>query len=290
MDDKNLKEIFALVRLIDEPDQEIYKLIREKILTHGIEAVSFLEKAWDNDPNKILQERLEEIIHTIQYNNIQIELKKWKDIGSHNLLLGYILITKYQYPEFDEEKIRLELDRIKQDIWLELNDELTGFEKVKIINRILFDLYKFEGNTANMFSPINSYLINLLETKKGNQISLSLLYLILSQLLNLPVYGVNLPEHFVLAYMNEFCEVDSEKPDSVIFYINPYSKGIIFTSREIDIYLKQLKIDPVKSYYLPCSNIDIIIRLLKNLIFSYEKLNQKSKVEELEGLVKLLES
>jgi regulator of sirC expression with transglutaminase-like and TPR domain len=290
MDEKNLKEIFALVRLIDEPDQEIYKLIREKILTHGIEAVSFLEKAWDNDPNKILQERLEEIIHTIQYNNIQIEIKKWKEIGSHNLLLGYILITKYQYPEFDEEKIKLELDRIKQDIWLELNDELTGFEKVKIINRILFDLYKFEGNTANMFSPINSYLINLLETKKGNQISLSLLYLILAQMLNLPVYGVNLPEHFVLAYMNEFCEVDTEKIDSVIFYINPYSKGMIFTSREIDIYLKQIKVDPLKSYYLPCSNIDIIIRLLRNLIFSYEKLNQKSKIEELEGLVKLLES
>ena len=290
MDDKNLKEIFALVRLIDEPDQEIYKLVREKILTHGIEAVSFLEKAWDNDPNKIVQDRLEEIIHTIQFNNIQIELKKWKDIGSNNLLLGYILITKYQYPEFDEEKVRLELDRIKQDIWLELNDELTGFEKIKTINRILFDLYKFEGNTANMYSPINSYLINLLETKKGNQISLSLLYLILAQMLNLPVYGVNLPEHFVLAYMNEFCEVDSEKIDSVIFYINPYSKGIIFTSREIDIYLKQLKIDPIKSYYLPCSNIDIIIRLLKNLIFSYEKLNQKNKVEELEELIKLLES
>jgi regulator of sirC expression with transglutaminase-like and TPR domain len=236
-----------------------------------------------------VQSRLEEIIHTIQYNNVLNELKKWKDIGAHNLLLGYILVTKYQYPEFDEEKVRTELDRIKQDIWLELNDQLTGFEKIKIINRILFDLYGFEGNTANLFSPINSYLINLLETKKGNQISLSLLYLIIAQMLNLPVYGVNLPEHFVLAYMNEFCEVESEKPDSVLFYINPYSKGAPFTKREIDIFLRQLKIEPNNSFYLPCSNIDIIKRLLKNLIFAYEKLNQKYKTEELEALVKILD-
>lgn len=289
MDDKNLKEISALVRLIDEPDQEIYNIIREKIIAHGIETVSILEKAWENDPTEKVQARLEDIIHTIQYNNILIELKKWKDIGAHNLLLGYILVTKYQYPEFDEDKIRLELDRIKQDIWLELNDQLTGFEKVKIINRILFELYGFEGNTANLFSPINSYLINLLETKKGNQLSLGLLYLIIAQSLNLPVYGVNLPEHFVLAYLNELCEIESEKPDSVLFYINPFSKGVLFTKREIDIFLKQLKIEPLNSYYLPCSNIDILTRLLRSLIFSYEKLNQKSRVDELEGLIKILE-
>lgn len=289
MDDKNLKEISALVRLIDEPDHEIYNMIREKIIAHGIETVSILEKAWENDPTEKVQARLEDIIHTIQYNNILIELKKWKDIGAHNLLLGYILVTKYQYPEFDEDKIRLELDRIKQDIWLELNDQLTGFEKVKIINRILFELYGFEGNTANLFSPINSYLINLLETKKGNQLSLGLLYLIIAQSLNLPVYGVNLPEHFVLAYLNELCEIESEKPDSVLFYINPFSKGVLFTKREIDIFLKQLKIEPLNSYYLPCSNIDILTRLLRSLIFSYEKLNQKSRVDELEGLIKILE-
>ncbi len=289
MDDKNLKEILALVRLIDEPDEEIFKLVRQKILSHGIEAVYHLEKAWENDPNALAQSRLEDIIHIIQFNNVQSELKKWKDFGANNLLLGYILITKYQYPEFDEEKVRKEIDRIKQDVWLELNDQLTGFEKIKIINRILFDLYGFEGNTANLFSPVNSYLINLLETKKGNQLSISLLYLIIAQMLNLPVYGVNLPEHFVLAYLNEKCEIESEKPDSVLFYINPFSKGVPFTKREIDIFLKQLKIEPRNSYYLPCTNIDIIKRLLINLKFGYEKLNQKSKTEELETLIKILE-
>jgi len=72
--------------------------------------------------------------------------------------------------------------------------------------------------------------------------------------------------------------------NNILFYINPFSKGLIFNQKDIDQFLKQLNLEPESKYYLPCSNIEILKRCLNNLIFSYEKLGYLEKVEELKGL------
>ena len=73
---------------------------------------------------------------------------------------------------------------------------------------------------------------------------------------------------------------------NILFYINPFSKGLIFNQKDIDSFLKQLNLEPEAKYYLPCSNIEIIKRSLNNLIFSYEKLGYLEKVQELKELEK----
>ena len=50
----------------------------------------------------------------------------------------------------------------------------------------------------------------VLETKKGNPISLCVIYLLIARKLKLPVFGVNLPNMFMLLFRNEQQE----------FYIN----------------------------------------------------------------------
>ena len=101
------------------------------------------------------------------------------------------------------------------------------------------------------------------------------------------MHGVNLPQHFILAYLDESKE--SEFESGILFYINAFNKGFIFGRRDVDMFLKQLNLTFDKQFYEPCSNTDIIKRVLRNLISSYEHLGSAEKVEELKQLLFILD-
>lgn len=285
----NKQELNALISLLDDPDENVYQEVSMRFLSLGEEVIPVLEDAWEHSFDTLIQNRIENIIHQIQYDLIKEALKEWSEPHHQNLLEGALLIAKYQYPDIDFIKIKKQIEQIKQDVWLELNDNLTALEKVKIINHILFDVHNFSGNTTNYHAPQNSYINNVLESKKGNPLLLSIIYTIISQSLEIPIYGVNLPEHFILCYVDtEHMGVPStegEVGSNVLFYINPFSKGAVFSKREIDAFLKQLKLDNLEMFYEPCSNLEIIKRLLRNLITSYEKLGYPDKSKELKALL-----
>ncbi|MDZ7743627.1 MAG: transglutaminase-like domain-containing protein [Bacteroidota bacterium] len=285
----NDKELNALIRLLDDPDERIYGQIREKIYTYGPEAIPSLEHAWENSLDNLIQGRIVNLIREIQFEGILEQMSEWKENNSRDLLTGFLLLTQCQYPDIDKDKLSREVAQVIQDVWLELNNELTALEKIKVINHIIFDIHKFSGNKSNFYAPDNFYLKNLLESKKGNPISLGVLYIIVAQSLKIPIYGVDLPKHFILAYSDEITEgtvtVSSEE---VLFYINPFNYGAVFTRNEIDLYVKQLGIKKKEKYYKPCDNISILRRMLTELIFAYQKSGNTDKMDELKKLLKVL--
>ncbi len=286
----SLKEVIALITLLDDPDETIYVQVKERFVTLGPPAIPHLETAWENSFDAIMQKRIETIIHTIQFELLQKALKDWARDESDDLLKGVLLLARYQYPDLDENKVRKLLHQIKQDVWLELQDDLTALEKVKIINHILFEVHQFSGNITNYHAPQNSFINNVLESKKGNPLMLSVVYMLICKELNIPVYGINLPQHFVLAYINDYANLidvnNKTLSNNILFYINPFSKGLMFNQNDIDQFLKQLKLEPEPKYYLPCSNVEVLKRCLNNLIYAYEKLGYIEKVEELKMLEK----
>jgi regulator of sirC expression with transglutaminase-like and TPR domain len=288
----SLKEVIALITLLDDPDEVIYSQVKDRFVTLGPPAIPHLETAWENSFDAIMQKRIETIIHTIQFETLQRALKTWATEEQDDLLKGALILARYQYPDLDEEKLRKQLYQIKQDVWLELHEDLTALEKVKIINHILFEVHQFSGNISNYHAPQNSFINNVLESKKGNPLMLSVIYMLVCRELNIPVYGINLPQHFVLAYLNDFANLmdvnNKSMSNNILFYINPFSKGLIFNQKDIDQFLKQLNLEPESKYYLPCSNVDILKRCLNNLIFSFEKLGYPDKVAELKELDKQL--
>ena len=285
--------IHALVKLMDDPDDHVYEHVRQEIKKCGADAIPILEHSWEHDYyGMVFQNRIEDLIHEIQFSEIQRQLLEWSSSPDKDLLEGSILIAKYQYPGLDELKIKESIQNLRKDIWLELNDNQTSFEKVKIFNRIFFDLYQFNGDTKHYHSPVNSFINTVLESKKGNPLSLCLLYSIVAQSLDLPIYGVNLPNHFVLAYMDEyhanhFGQVQNDF--GVLFYINAFSKGTIFDVKEIEQFLNDLNIEHKREYFEPCSNTAIIKRMLTNLIFAFQQIGNSEKVEELTLLKSLLD-
>jgi regulator of sirC expression with transglutaminase-like and TPR domain len=288
----NLKEVIALITLLDDPDDGIYSEVKNRFIILGPPAIPHLETAWENSFDALMQKRIEGIIHTIQFKALQNALKHWSENEQDDLFKGCAIIARYQYPDLDENKLKKQLHQIKQDVWLELHDDLTAIEKVKIINHIMFEVHQFGGNITNYHAPQNSFINVVLETKKGNPVMLSVIYALVCKELGIPIYGVNLPQHFVLAYVNDFANLfdPSHKTlsDNILFYVNPFSKGLIFNQGDVDAFIKQLNVEPETKYYLPCSNLDIIKRLLNNLIYSFDKMGYAEKVQELKDLEKNL--
>ena len=282
----NEPEIKALISLLDDTDKDVYFHIEERLIGLGREVIPILEDAWSNAFDAMMQNRIEFIVHKIQYDTLLEDIKIWIHASDHDLLKGAILVAKYQYPDLNEEKIYQTIAQIKKDIWIELNENLTALEIINIINTILFSQYGFAGNTTNYHAPQNSYINCVLESKKGNPLALGIIYQVVAQQLNLPIYGVNLPEHFILAYLGK---ADDETPDlgKVLFYVNAFSKGSVFGHSDIDQFIKKLNLETQDSYYNPCSNKDMIQRMVRNLTLSYQKLGDTDKVDELAKMLEL---
>ncbi|HEY4327412.1 MAG TPA: transglutaminase-like domain-containing protein [Mucilaginibacter sp.] len=283
----NPTEVKSLIRLLDDPDKEIYEHVHEKLLSFGSEAIDYLESAWEEAFDAIQQERIANLVHEIQFGIVKKDLQLWYHGGAFDLLQGTLIINRYSYPDLDEQKVINQIEAIKRDIWIQMMNEASPAEHIKLINHVFYGIYGFNGNTTNHQDPQNSYISQVLETKRGNQLSLAIIYSIIAQKLDIPVYGVNLPQHFILAYLDE--SMQSEFEGGILFYINAFNKGFIFGRRDVDMFLKQLNLKFDKQFYEPCSNTDIIKRVIRNLISSYENLGSAEKVGELNELLQILD-
>jgi regulator of sirC expression with transglutaminase-like and TPR domain len=288
----NEAELRSLVALLDDDDPEVFSHIEEKLLSYGTGVIPFLEEEWGELKDLIHQQRLENIIHQLQFNKLFSEFVEWEKSEEQDLLHGVYLVCKYRFPEYQKQQLINIIEKLRLDVWLEMNYELSPYEKVRIINYIFYQVHGFKGNLDNYHDPANSFINQVLESKKGNPILLATIYLLIAQKLNIPIYGVNLPQHFVLAYLEEFgksnvamrfndIEEMANKNGEVIFYINAFNGGAIFTKSNLEQFLQQIHIEARQDFLKPCSNLDIVKRILRNLASSYEKLSKPAKQKEI---------
>jgi hypothetical protein len=206
------------------------------------------------------------------------------------MLVGSLLVSKFQYPELSTGPVLLEIEKIRRNIWLELNSYLTPLEQIKIVSGILYSYYSFKGTEIN-YSEVNDFFIHkVVESKKGNQISNGIIYLILCELLDIPVKAIGVPKQFVLAYFkpgysNEGADDHLSK---IEFYIDP-SSGMVFTHKDVESYFKRISVPPVHSYFKPLSNKKVIQHLLEETGKCFDNEKEFYKKEELQQLCDLLD-
>lgn len=282
-------QIDALISLIEDPDEIIFSQVKSEIKNYGADVIPKLERERETSSfGPLYIDRIDQLIQSIQLESISEKMKEWHASEEKDLLEGALLINQFQYPSYNPDLIRKEITRIRQDVWLELNDNLTGFEKVRIMNHILFNVHGFSGNKSNYTSPNNSFLGDVLSSKKGSPLSLAILYQVLANSLDIPIYGVNLPNHFILCYMDEHGIAsmldETVAENGILFYINPFSDGTVIHKNEIDEFLFHLNLPEKVKFYKPCDNSDIINRLINNLIFGFQEKGDELKVEGLREL------
>jgi regulator of sirC expression with transglutaminase-like and TPR domain len=246
------------------------------------------------------QQRLENLVHQLHFNDLYFHFQNWFKTSDHDLLEGVYLIARYRFPELEKQSIVAVIEKLRLDVWLEMNYELSPYEKVRMINYVLYEVNGFKGNVDNYHDPSNSFINQVLESRRGNPILMAVVYILIAQKLNIPIYGINLPQHFVLAYteeigrsnvgmrFNDIEELLRSEKGKVLFYINAFNGGAIFTKGNLQQFLTQIKIESRPDFLVPCSNLDIIKRVLRNLASAYEKQNKQQRQQDILSLLYLL--
>jgi hypothetical protein len=288
---ENTREIKALLNLIDDPDMEVYSTVENRLKSYGSPVIPHLENLWEQTISEEVQDRIEMIIHSIHYRDLTKEFINWKKNGSE-LLYGALLVAKYQYPDLQTVVALEEIERIRRNIWLEMNSYMTPLEQVKIVESILYNYYKMQGGEI-AYDRTNEFMIHkVIESKKGNAITNGILYVIMGELLDLPVKVINLPQQFVLGWFSHQALYDydysMENAESKIkFYIDPNS-GVAFSHKDVTLYLKRINVTATPSYFHPMTNQQIIKLLLEQFAQCFDDVQHQYKKRELEELADLV--
>jgi Transglutaminase-like superfamily len=285
------KEIHALLHLIDDPDEEVYSSVSKRIISIGSGIIPNLEHLWENTPEEPVQERIEMLIHRLHLRDLQTDLRDWAHEKEQDILTGVLLLSRYQYPDLNVNNTLQELEKIRRNVWLELNNFLTPLEKVNVLSNILYNYYKLKGNEVNYLKPDEFLLPKLIEAKKGNAISIGLLVLVLSRMLDINLQVVNIPRQFILGYFDDWVMHRNElsyPPEHIQFYIDSAS-GQIYSHQDVETYFKRINVSPTASYFKPLSNRRLVQLLLEEYAKCFMEENKRYKQEDLMNLSSLLD-
>jgi regulator of sirC expression with transglutaminase-like and TPR domain len=286
------KEISALFSLIDDPDEEVYGAVSNRIADLGRSLIPNLEHLWETTPNEQVQQRIETLIHRLQVQDLQNDLLSWKTSAHPDLVAGALLCTRFQYPDLTIAPVLSELEKLRRNVWLELNNYLTPLEQINVLTSILFSYYGLKGKAKDYSRPEEFLLQTVLSSKKGNGFGNGLIYLLLCEGLDIPIKAIQIPGQFILAYFKPVLQPQGQRMQAVEkieYFIEPAS-GQVFTKKEVDGYFKKMNIAPEPSFFTPMNNVETIALLLTELAQCFDNDTERYKKEELLALARLLDN
>jgi regulator of sirC expression with transglutaminase-like and TPR domain len=148
------------------------------------------------------------------------------------------------------------LDQLN-DLASRLGDRLRNFNDgrdfVETAQRYLFGEMGFRGNEDNFFDPLNSCLNHVLEQRTGLPITLSVMYMEIARRLQMPVFGIGLPNHFVVQFDD----------GNYSTFIDPFHGGRAITARDCFALAGASVADPALLQRV--TKKQIVMRMLQNM-------------------------
>jgi hypothetical protein len=287
----NDTKLDALITLLDDPDKSVFNLVLDELLKEDVSVVEKLERIWETSLDELVQDRIEGIIQEIQLKDTKDKIKLWANKETLDLFEGFFLISRHQYPEIKFKTVQMQLEKIRKDIWIEFRSSLTALEKISILNHIFFTHYHFDIDELNPDSPQTSYINRILETKKANPVSITILYTLIARLLELPVHYIDFQKNPLVGYFDKdiaHLAYGEDTGNSILFYINPSNRGAIIGRKEVDYIQNTVDKSEQQRLTDPCPDRIIIKRLIEKLIIGYIETGQEDKVNYLKGIAEIL--
>lgn len=179
-------------------------------------------------------------------------------------------------------EFRLRLDQIALRVGelFELNrDILNDNVRLQLLSRVLHEEEGFNGNQNNYHNPDNSFLTRVMESRRGIPISLSVLYILIGKRLRMPIYGINLPMHFMISYETENFQS----------YIDPFNGGVQVTKETCVRFLEANGYKDSSEHFRKTSTLTILKRMYNNLILIYRKSGDSEKEESFSEQLRILD-
>ncbi len=263
------REVDALIRLLDDPDAAVQASIQRRFDELGREALPLLIEA-QASTEEPLRSELDALVHDLHMRDI---VRAWTAImeqTNSDLERGAFLLALYRFPRLDIPTYQEKLDAFAADIRPQIQAH-DGAERAMALARYMCEELGFTGNEEHYYDPNNSYLNQVIDRRMGIPISLSVLYVLLGRRLRLPVYGVNMPAHFLVKYIDKDGEL----------FIDLFNDGSYITKDECIRFLLKAGLQPRSGYFTAADASSILLRMGRNLLAIADDTGQQQMVDDL---------
>jgi regulator of sirC expression with transglutaminase-like and TPR domain len=187
------------------------------------------------------------------------------------LLEAAASIAQDEEPQLDIQEVLATCDALLVRLKRRVKAEADPMRKLSVLNQFFYTDLGFSGNANNFYAPENSYVNEVLQTRRGIPISIAVIWLELAQALDLQAEGISFPGHFLVKVnLPEGLVVldpltgDSLGLENLSERLAPF-RPILGDSTDTDI--------PLGLFLQPAQPRDILTRMLRNLkeIFTSQK-------------------
>ena len=120
------------------------------------------------------------------------------DDATFSVLETSIAIAHVDYPSLDCQSVLAEVDTLAARLKTRLPSDAASMQRLRLLNRFFFQELGFAGNVNDYYDPKNSYLHNVLQTRRGIPITLAVLYVEIASQVGLAACGISFPGHFLV--------------------------------------------------------------------------------------------
>ncbi|EIM31335.1 hypothetical protein LepocDRAFT_00000620 [Leptothrix ochracea L12] len=109
-----------------------------------------------------------------------------------------VSIAQDEYPDLDVQHVLTEMDALALSLRKHLSVDDSPLQRVRVLHQFFFEECAFACNQKDYYNPANSYVHEVLRTRRGIPITLAVIYLELAGQIGLIADGVSFPGHFLI--------------------------------------------------------------------------------------------
>tara|TARA_R110000868_G_scaffold259361_16_gene517538 strand:- start:9101 stop:9916 length:816 start_codon:yes stop_codon:yes gene_type:complete len=267
---------------MDDPDPFIQESVQSRFIELGENAVPILDEYRLEIKNKEEKHRVGNIIHQLTFETLKTDFHELLEQGIKNregLEKASFMLARFGNATLREREYSKKLDHFAEMVEPTIRYRLDERRRMKQLVKFVFEDLNFSGDTEDYHNPANCFMDQVINRRRGLPITLSMVVMFLARRLEMPFFGVNMPIHFMLNYISDKEEV----------LIDPYDNGAIVTYDQCYFFLKKNNIEPKPDHFRIASDLEILIRCIRNLIHSYERKEMPERVEDLKKLLAIAE-
>ncbi len=261
-------DVFGFVNLLHDSSEAVLKLMAEQISKLDDSSLRVIEEIVQQTDDEALVDNWYQASKVSLINQIQ----DWKKNG--DLEEGLFLISRLKNPGLDLARYKNILDDYAARVAGKLTASSNSEEIIQAINEVLFREEAYVGNQLNYYDIDNNFLHTVIDTRTGNPIMISALYILIGRRLGLDIKGIGTPGHFIVKFEDQL--------------LDPFFAGREITKEECVLRSQELSVYWRDEYLEPIDDVFIISRCIRNLIAIYKKLNEFEKAADATSLLKLV--
>jgi len=254
-------EVRALIVLLGDDNDWTAGVARERLLAAGSSAVPQLLQA-ANASNIRLRGRARRLLQSIRLAGLADEFRAYSGRPDSDLELldGAFLVAEVNYPDLDRDRLLAAISTMESDARRAVAGGHSIHEFLGSVGHALYEVHGFGGDREEFHNPDNSFVNRVIERKKGNPITLSILYMELAARIGLPMVGIGMPGHFVV-----------RPRGAEDLFIDPFNQGRLLTREDCIRFLGEAGYGYEPSYLQPLRVRSILARMLSGLVRVYSE-------------------